>query len=168
VVLDISYDNDLTRQIKEIKETLHRLPNKGIGYGILKYLTAKEHKKEVQFKLNPQFSFNYLGQFDADVEQMSSFEISNMPTGNSISMKEKRPFDFDISGMIVKNRLNVSISFNKKQYKKETVENLVNHYKSTLSQVIDFSSNQQETETTPSDFTYKGLSIDQLDQLFGN
>jgi len=83
VILDISYDHDLSRQIKEIKETLRHVPGKGIGYGMLKYLTSKTHKKDMEFKLKPQISFNYLGQFDADIKQISSFEIARESPGRS-------------------------------------------------------------------------------------
>jgi multidrug efflux pump subunit AcrB len=40
--------NDLARQVKEIKETLRNVPHKGIGYGILKYLTVKKSPKIIQ------------------------------------------------------------------------------------------------------------------------
>jgi len=166
VLLDISYESDLSRQIMEIKDTLHKLPNRGIGYGILKYLTAKEHKKEIEFRLNPQVSFNYLGQFDADVTQLASFEISTMPTGDLQSMNMERPYDFEISGMITNKQLAMSIIFSKKQYKRETIETLTARYKAELKRIISYCSSRGEAEVSPSDFTYKGLSIDQLDQLF--
>ena len=169
VLLNISYENDLSRQIKEVKETLRRLPNKGIGYGIFKYLTASEHKNEVNFELNPQISFNYLGQFDADVKQLSSssIRISHIPTGSNISTNEKKPYDLDISGMIADKQLKMSILFSKKQFKRETMAILWNCFAAELRQIIYHCLSRDETEVTPGDFTYKGLSMDQFDKLFG-
>jgi non-ribosomal peptide synthase protein (TIGR01720 family) len=167
VLLNISYESDLSRQIKEVKEILRRLPNKGIGYGILKYLTAGEHKKEINFGLNPQISFNYLGQFDSDVEQMSSIRISNIPTGNTSSTKVRRPYDLDISGMIADKQLRMTILFSKKQFKRKTIETLWNCFEAELRHIISFCLSRDETEVTPGDFTFKGLSIDQFDKLFG-
>jgi amino acid adenylation domain-containing protein/non-ribosomal peptide synthase protein (TIGR01720 family) len=166
VSLDISHENDPGRQIKEIKESFRKVPNKGIGYGILKYITAGKYKENINFKLNPQVSFNYLGQFDADIAQMTSFRMSPIPTGNSQSKKAKRMFQFDISGMINDNRLTMFLSYSKKQYKRETIETILACYKEELGELISFCSAREDREASPSDFAYKGLSIDQFDGLF--
>jgi non-ribosomal peptide synthase protein (TIGR01720 family) len=167
ILIDISYESDLSRQIKEVKEMLRRLPNKGIGYGILRYLTAHEHKNEMQFKLNPRISFNYLGQFDSDVEQMTSSKISKFPIGSPRSPEARMPYDLDISGMIAHKQLTMSILFSKKQFKRETIERLWNCFKEELSHVISFCLSREEAEVTPGDFTFKGVSIEQFDKLFG-
>jgi hypothetical protein len=44
VILDMSYKTEMARQIKEVKESLRRKPHRGIGYGILRYLTGAENK----------------------------------------------------------------------------------------------------------------------------
>jgi amino acid adenylation domain-containing protein/non-ribosomal peptide synthase protein (TIGR01720 family) len=167
VLLDFSYQckgENLSRQIKEIKETLRRVPNRGIGYGILKYLTAEENKKELDFGLNPQISFNYLGQFDEDVEQ-EAFAIAAESVGNIVSMERQRETDFDVSGMIANHRLGMSVTYSKKQYKEKTVKTLIDHYKTELSMIISYCANRKEREMTPSDFTYKKLSIETVEQL---
>src|SRR5690606_34199124 len=62
VVFDLS-SASLPYMIKSAKETLRSIPNKGIGYGILRYLTARKNKPSLRFSLQPEISFNYLGQF---------------------------------------------------------------------------------------------------------
>ncbi|HLP46996.1 MAG TPA: amino acid adenylation domain-containing protein [Candidatus Kapabacteria bacterium] len=165
VSMDMSYSGDLGRQIKEIKEKLRRIPNKGVGYGILKYLTDKKNKKEIEFKLKPQISFNYLGQFDADVKQMSSFEMAKESPGNPISTKNKREYEFDINGMISYNRLVIGVSYNHTHFKAETMASLTGNLQSELRRIISYCSVQEKREFTPSDFTYKSLSIDYLNRL---
>ncbi|MGD2093241.1 MAG: amino acid adenylation domain-containing protein, partial [Candidatus Aminicenantes bacterium] len=164
VFLEVHYENDLSRQIKELKECLRRVPGRGIGYGILKYLTREEHKKELDFKLNPQISFNYLGQFDTDVGE-AAFGIANDPVGNVVSLKGQLETDFQVSGLIVNKQLEISIAFSKKQYKPETVGTLLDHYKTELIRIISYCTNRKEREFTPSDFTYKKLSIETVDRL---
>jgi amino acid adenylation domain-containing protein/non-ribosomal peptide synthase protein (TIGR01720 family) len=168
VVLDLSYENDLSRQIKEVKERLHQIPHKGIGYGILKYLTANEFKAKSKFKLIPQISFNYLGQFDQDVEHVEkmSFKIAQEPVGECSCPLGKRDYEFSISGIIVNRQLEMSITYNKNHYQAETIQQLWKRYRSELLHVISYCSNLPERELTPSDFLYKNLSIDQLDSLF--
>lgn len=57
-----SSDVDLPLLLRQVKEMLRRIPNKGIGYGILRYLTSPEKKGDFEFKLKPDISFNYLGE----------------------------------------------------------------------------------------------------------
>ncbi|SMC29673.1 non-ribosomal peptide synthase domain TIGR01720, partial [Clostridium acidisoli DSM 12555] len=54
-----SSNEELGMMIKNTKDSLRRIPNKGIGYGIIKYLS----KDKMEFKLKPEICFNYLGQF---------------------------------------------------------------------------------------------------------
>ncbi|HLP47056.1 MAG TPA: condensation domain-containing protein, partial [Candidatus Kapabacteria bacterium] len=165
VLLDVSYANDRGRQIKEIKEILRRVPHKGIGYGILKYLTAEEYKKEIEFKLKPQLRFNYLGQFDADVKQLSSFKPAQETPGNSRGPNNKREYLLDVSGITANNRLTLTISYNQTHFKAETMTAFAGHLQSELCQMITFCATKEKQEYTPSDFTYKGLTIESVNRL---
>jgi len=159
-----SGNDDMARPVKEVKETLRRIPQKGIGYGILKYLTPDTHKTDMTFKLAPQIIFNYLGQFGSDLGEMP-FTIARESPGNNESQDGERDFELDVSGQVVKKRLHMTIAFSKKQYKEETVQGLLDNYKAKLLELIDFCAGQQETRPTPADFTYKRLSIDEVDAL---
>ncbi len=164
VILDVSYRNDLSRQIKEIKESLHQVPNKGIGYGILKYLTADENKTDIDFKLKPQISFNYLGQFDTEIEQMS-FAVASESVGDSYSKNGQRDYELEITGIITVKKLVLSMIFSKKQFKPATIKGLMDNYKSELIRIISFCAAREGKEITPSDMTYKELSIDQVEAI---
>ncbi|MGD2087366.1 MAG: amino acid adenylation domain-containing protein [Candidatus Aminicenantes bacterium] len=168
VLLDMTYTHDLSRQIKEIKENIRQVPNKGIGYGILKYVTAEEYKEDIQFKPEPQISFNYLGQFDTDLKQMASFKMAKESPGNAVSPKVQRAFQLDITGLITNSCLEMSIIYNRKQYKTETIQTLVEHYKTALQHIIDFCCSQKSRQLTPGDLSYKQLSIETLEQLQKN
>lgn len=150
--------------IIHIKETLRRIPNKGIGYWILKYLTPRKHKDNVEFKLNPRVSFNYLGQFDADVQQMS-FGFARESSGMPVCGDTPRRYDLDISGLISANCLTISITFGQNRFKPETIKTLLENYKSGLTSIIAYCCAIKEQRLTPSDLTYKNLSIHALEQL---
>jgi hypothetical protein len=51
--------------LKSIKEQLRAIPNRGVGYGLLRYLSGDE-EIAARLRQSPQaeVSFNYLGQFD--------------------------------------------------------------------------------------------------------
>ena len=54
----------LGRALKTIKEQLRRLPDKGLGYGLLRYLNEATAPELSGFAA-PQLAFNYLGRFAA-------------------------------------------------------------------------------------------------------
>jgi non-ribosomal peptide synthase protein (TIGR01720 family) len=161
----MSYADDLSRHIKEVKENLHQVPDKGIGYGILKYLTAEENKKDIQFKLKPRISFNYLGQFDRDAERVS-FGIDSTSVGMLRHPEEQADYELDVNGMIANKELALSVVFSKKQFKTEVIESLLHDYRKELDRIISYCISQGKQQHTPSDFTYKELSIEQLDSIF--
>jgi non-ribosomal peptide synthase protein (TIGR01720 family) len=164
LLLEVSYADDLARQIKEIKESLRQVPNKGIGYGILKYLASAVHIEEMDFSSNPQIGFNYLGQFDVDLEQIS-FRVAEESVGTIQSPREEREFELEVAGLIADNRLVMSVTFNKNQFKRETVEVLLNRFQTELCRIISYCLSREKRELTPSDLTYRGLSIAVLDRL---
>ncbi|MCK5059313.1 MAG: amino acid adenylation domain-containing protein [Candidatus Aminicenantes bacterium] len=164
VILDVSYGSDLSHQVKVIKESLHQVPNKGIGHGILTYLTPEEDKRDIAFKLKPRISFNYLGQFDTEVERMS-FTVATESSGSSFNGDDQRDYELDITGMISSKKLVMSMIFGKKQFKPETIKELMDNYKAELSRVISFCAGREDKEKTPSDMTYKELSIDQVEAI---
>ncbi|WP_246063161.1 condensation domain-containing protein, partial [Paenibacillus ehimensis] len=59
VVLELGQDEPVGQRIKRVKEGLRHIPNKGIGYGILRYLSAPQ--EGMKFGVEPEISFNYLG-----------------------------------------------------------------------------------------------------------
>ncbi|MDQ1350459.1 MAG: Non-ribosomal peptide synthetase [Acidobacteriota bacterium] len=164
VLLDISHADDPGRQIKEIKENLRKIPHKGIGYGILKYLTSAGNKGNIQFKLRPSASFNYLGQFGTDVRNLS-FEIANEPVGNTMSLAAQRNYEFDITGMVADKQLRMDITYNRNHYERGTIKKLMGNLKKELRRLIEYCSRKERREFTPSDFTYKGLPIGVVDEL---
>ncbi len=165
VLMDVLYTDDIGRQIKEVKETLRKIPNKGIGYGIFKYLTPHATPEPIEFNLNPQLIFNYLGQFDADVTQMSLFQMAKESMGDLRGLNNHREYELEINGMTVKNRLSMTISYNKTHFKPDTITALSHHFKSELQNIIVFCSTQAYVERTPSDFTYNQLTIPALQHV---
>jgi len=164
VVLDMTKSNDLSYQIKSIKETLRRIPNKGIGYGILKYLTPHEMKEGLELDLKPEILFNYLGQFDNDIET-PVFCMSKIKTGPAMSPKAQRQWILDINAMVVEGRFTLDFTYNKNQYSEESIYRLVDGYKESLQEIIAHCTEKEDTELTPSDVGNEELSIEELENI---
>jgi len=166
IVLNCEKSDDVGYYIKVVKDDLRKIPSRGVGYNILKYITPKEYINELEFKLKPQISFNYLGQFDNDINQ-GVFNISSIPTTDSISKESERIYDININGMVVNQELCLNFEYNKDEYNRSTIVEFVEKYKESLLDIIKYCVEKEETETTPSDFDYKEVSIEELDFIAG-
>ncbi|MFC0781255.1 condensation domain-containing protein, partial [Flavobacterium sp. HJSW_4] len=157
-VLDIS-DNQHP-EIISVKESLRKVPNKGIGYGILKYLDTTFEKE-----LIPSIQFNYLGDFgsNADGKDDSQFEFSDENIGASKDLENVgSSVLLDVSGMMISGQLSMSISYSSSLFKKTTIEKLVLSYHEHLCTLIKELSQTKENRLTPSDLTFKSLNIEDL------
>lgn len=78
-VIEVNRPENLAYQIKMVKDKLRRVPNKGIGYGILRYLTKDQTKSASLVAAPfPEISFNYLGQFDEENSADMPWRISRL------------------------------------------------------------------------------------------
>lgn len=165
VIIDVSGGDDLAYQIKGIKETLRAVPNKGIGYLILKHLSTENEWVDAK---RPQICFNYLGQFDADSDSSDDgwFKMADESLDSNESPARRRENDFTFNGVVIDGQLHMNLLYSHKQYKTETVKAFLEQYRIELLRLISFCTSRTETEVTPSDLGYKGLTMDQLDSFF--
>ncbi|WP_133054654.1 condensation domain-containing protein, partial [Niastella populi] len=82
-VLNVADSSNQTESLVNVKEDLRRVPNKGIGYGILNYLS----REGLESRLTPEITFNYLGDFGSNVsnEKDSLFEYASDRIGFNLS-----------------------------------------------------------------------------------
>jgi non-ribosomal peptide synthase protein (TIGR01720 family) len=162
-VLDVSGSSDQTERLVNVKEDLRRVPNKGIGYGILTQLS----QEGLESKLTPQITFNYLGDFGSNVSNDgdSLFEYASEYIGSDASKENKVDGILDVSGMLVRGELGMSIRYSKSRYDAATIKKLAKCYKKNLQVLIETLSKADTTYLTPSDLSFKGLSQAELSRL---
>jgi amino acid adenylation domain-containing protein/non-ribosomal peptide synthase protein (TIGR01720 family) len=165
VIIPVQHSEDLSYTLKATKEVLRNVPNKGIGYGIIRYLTPDVYKNGTQYNLQPDISFNYFGQFDQDIQNDLFTILDDELSGQSISPNMKRPSKLDISAMVVNGRLVINIEYNRKMYESVTISGLANHLKSMLIQIINHCMNRTNSEKTPSDLGHGKLALDDFEKL---
>ncbi|MGB8190836.1 MAG: amino acid adenylation domain-containing protein, partial [Chitinophagaceae bacterium] len=157
-----TYSDDLQSQLIEVKECLHRVPNKGIGYGILRYLAGKPYACE------PEISFNYLGDFGQGAETRSGervFDFSALNRGREVSDERERDVLLEVSGMMAEGCLRIGIGYSRAQYDHERMQQLADTYREKLEALITWLWQEEKQYITPSDLTYKSLTIDELAAL---
>ncbi|CAM2140153.1 Surfactin synthase subunit 1 [Paraburkholderia tropica] len=164
MVLDMKHADDLAYQLKQMKEDIRHIPNKGVGYGILRYLTAPEHKEGVAFSIQPDVSFNYLGQFD-EMSDAGLFTRSELPSGQSLSPETEKPNALDVVGYIENGKLTMSLAYHSLEFHEKTIQTFSDSFKAHLLRIIEHCLSQDGTELTPSDLGDDDLTLDELDKL---
>ncbi|WP_435541504.1 lichenysin non-ribosomal peptide synthetase LicA [Bacillus paralicheniformis] len=160
-LIQIRHSGDIGYQIKQTKEELRHIPNKGIGYGIYRYLTEEGKKAQ---PIKHDISFNYLGQF-TEMADSGLFTRSVLPSGDPLSPETEKPNALDIVGYIENSILTMSIAYHSLEYKESTIAAVAASFKTYLLQLIDHCLERDGGELTPSDLGDDELTLEELDKL---
>jgi non-ribosomal peptide synthase protein (TIGR01720 family) len=149
--------------IKETKESLRKIPNKGVGYGLLRHLSQD---KTIQDKMiaQPEITFNYLGQFDSG-DANEGLTISKLSPGYAVDQRNEKDSVVDISGMISNGELSIDISYNPLLNNEQEIDLFLETYESKLLEIINHCKNKDEAVNTASDFESEDLSNSELDDI---
>ncbi|NML37862.1 amino acid adenylation domain-containing protein [Chitinophaga sp. G-6-1-13] len=159
VLLDLAYAGDPVRQLIAVKESLHRVPGKGIGYGILRYLCGRP------YQLQPQIGFNYLGDFGTVSQSEASpsaFTFSGAHRGREMPGTRQRDLLLEVSGMVADDVLRLSIDYSREQFEAATISRLSAALQRHLEWLADRLSGTTRRQLTPVDLSYTSLTVDQV------
>jgi len=162
VILGAIADEDPGCQIKRIKEQLRGIPDKGIGYGILHYVTERERLGEYQFRAAPKLSFNYLGRFETEVGA-GNFMLSAEETGPNIDPAAPQPFVLEMVGMVLGDTLEITVGYSARHFSGVSVAAMLDIYRKELMFLVDYTVAREERELTPADIDYDGFDQQALD-----
>ncbi len=132
--LQLSEAATVEMQLRLVAERLNEIPERGIGFGLLRYLSDDERIRDLMAEIpQPQINFNYLGQFEASGvdrqsqsidSEMLPFKIVNEPAGMEQSPLSQRTTLLDVVAVINANQLGVRWSFSREVFKQETVQRI--------------------------------------------
>ncbi|QWR77841.1 amino acid adenylation domain-containing protein [Candidatus Magnetomonas plexicatena] len=168
VIVILPQTENSVAHIKHVKETLRKTPQKGMGYGIIKYMTPHDLKKSLAFNLKPRkICFNYLGQFE-EQSSNSLFRVESSFKAADVSADTVCLYDMDVNSYISDGKLAVTISMDGSRFKHKTVEYVRDCYEKSLKELIEHCAGVKVSELTPDDIDYDGLSIEELDNVLDN
>ena len=121
VLLQVPENKNIASVIKSVKEQLRAIPNRGIGFGILRYLSAPEINERIKQIPTGEICFNYLGQFD-QIESESGWKFASESTGNNHSLKQNFSHILDINALVVEEELHINWTYSSNIHNHNTVE----------------------------------------------
>jgi non-ribosomal peptide synthase protein (TIGR01720 family) len=152
-------------RLKAIKEQLRAVPNKGVGFGLLRYLCRDENiHRPLAGMMTPQILFNYSGQWDAALPNATKFRLSHAPFC-SHGACNPRAHALEINSWIIGGQLRVSWTYSKNLHHRDTIQHLAAQYVTALKALIDHCLSPEAGGFTPSDFPLANLDEQKLDQL---
>lgn len=166
VLLDVGSSSDPAATLKTVKEQLRSLPQRGVGYGLLRYLCPQTNIAE-QLRVLPQaeVSFNYMGQVDQTLPPSGPFRLARESVGITRSPRGSRRYMLEVSSIIIAGQLQVSWFYSRQLHRRATVEQLAQNFLQALRSFIACCRSTEAGGFTPSDFPEAGLSQQELDEL---
>ncbi len=149
---------DVESIICSLKEAHRAIPQHGIGFGLLKYLS-----KEQIFQSDPGSSvlFNYLGYFSQQ-DKDEYFCMIDQDVGDSVSPKrpQNHPLVFNI--IIVEGCLKFMIDYDKCYYDANQIKQLSENIDQSIKDIVSHCLDENNGHFTPSDFPLAEVKHDQL------
>ncbi|MEM1394198.1 MAG: condensation domain-containing protein, partial [Cyanobacteria bacterium P01_H01_bin.150] len=166
VLLDLGKVSHPLEALKSLKEQLRSIPSKGMGYGVLRYLSQDIAKVELLRSLpQPEVVFNYLGQFDQTFSNSSIFKTSQDSQGQTRSLWNRETYMLSINALIIDNQLKVNWTYSQKIHRQSTIEQLAQGFIEALQILVTHCQSPETGEYTPSDFPEADLSQEQLERF---
>jgi non-ribosomal peptide synthase protein (TIGR01720 family) len=152
------------RALIQTKECLRQLPDNGIGFGILRYLSS--HADRFKELPEAQISFNYLGQFDSSFDQQQAFARPLANPGYTQDDSNQRQHLIDVGAHISQGQLQLSWGYSADCFDHSTIQLLAESYISNLQALIEHCLSRTDAHYTPSDFPDADLDEAELDNFF--
>ena len=159
VVLELPESREAGAGLKAVKEQLRGVPGRGIGYGLLRYLSGSEAGVELNGAgAEAEVGFNYLGQLDQAVSVEAFFAFAPESPGASADGRSPREQRVTINAAVRGGRLEIDMGYAEGVHRRETVEQVAGWYAEELRGLIAHCTGAEAGGYTPSTSRCRGWS----------
>lgn len=159
VSIDLKDSSGVINSLRQVKEQLRAIPNRGIGYGLLRYLSGNaENAEALNQQPQAEIRFNYLGQTDRALSSASLFKPAAEASGPAQSPAAARGYLLNIIGAVTEGELLLEWTYSQNIHRRETIENLAATYLKELRTLIANSRSRDAESLSPTDFPQANLS----------
>ena len=163
--VDLSADFEPGKALMAVKELRQAVPNYGIGYGALRYLSDDASAAAQLGALpQPELRFSYLGRIDQVLPAAAPFRLADDSTGPHRSPGGRR-YTLEIEGRVVADQLQIEWTYGEHSHRSTTIEQLAQNVLAALRVLIAHCRSSEVSSYTPSDFPEAGLSQEALDKF---
>ncbi|MFP2934054.1 condensation domain-containing protein, partial [Pyxidicoccus sp. 3LG] len=164
VVLTVEPGDHPGDTLASVRQRLGDVPNKGIGYGLLRYL-RDEARTTLAALPSPEVSFNYLGQLDSLTDSSALFGLARDPTGPMHDDQGPRRHVLDVNGHVLNGSLVLRWTYSDNLHARSTVERLASTCLDVLRALIQGRDTEEARRLRPADFPLARLDAASLTRV---
>jgi non-ribosomal peptide synthase protein (TIGR01720 family) len=154
VVLERRVGESVGVRIQRVKEQLRGVPEKGIGYGVLRYGGSGTQQQAVEKRKGEgELLINYLGQFDRSLGEEALLQGAPEGSGAPVGAEQQRSAKVEMNALVIGGQLQMAWSYSRQQYKPETITQLAQNYLLTLRDVIRHCTSSDARAFSANDFS---------------
>ncbi len=156
------------RALKLIKDQLRAIPNRGLNYGLLRYLNS-ETAQHLAALPSPQLAFNYLGRFAT--QEGAPWLPTGHDAGFSGGADPEMPLlhFIEIDAVVADGsegpRLTANFSWARNHLQESAVRELASFWEQALEAIVGYSRQRGNCGHSASDFPLLTLSLKQVEQI---
>jgi non-ribosomal peptide synthase protein (TIGR01720 family) len=151
--------------LRGVKDTLRAVPERGIGFGLLRWLGDADVASSLASRPTAQVSFNYLGQAHAGADHGTLLVPAAAPMGATRDPGAPRTHRISVEGSVSDGVLRMGFFHGAGVYRLATMERLAAAYADALRALIEHCRSGRTGDFTPDDFPAAGMDQDELDDL---
>nr|WP_268982560.1 non-ribosomal peptide synthase/polyketide synthase [Streptomyces sp. HF10] len=157
-------DGDWGTALKTVKEQLRAVPDRGLGYGVLRHLVREPRLTGAP---EPAISFNYLGRFDWSGPGGTLVGAVPGGLGGAEAPGTERPHLLDVVARVEDDRLEITWYYSAGRHHEETVTALAEGVLRALGDIVAHCARPEAGGRTPSDFPLARLDQTAVDRVAG-
>nr|WP_145488694.1 MULTISPECIES: non-ribosomal peptide synthase/polyketide synthase [Streptomyces] len=157
-------DGDWGTALKTVKEQLRAVPDRGLGYGVLRHLVREPRLTGAP---EPAISFNYLGRFDWSGPGGTLVGAVPGGLGGAEAPGTERPHQLDVVARVEDDRLEITWYYSAGRHHEETVTALAEGVLRALGDIVAHCARPEAGGRTPSDFPLARLDQTAVDRVAG-
>ncbi|MGH8908707.1 MAG: amino acid adenylation domain-containing protein [Egibacteraceae bacterium] len=129
VLLELADADDPVRALTAVKAQLRAIPNRGVGYGVLRYMGDPQTAAALDALPQPDIIFNYTGQHDDHVgTRVGRFAPAQELIGSAVSPRTPYECLLYLIAVVEDGRLQVNWRYSEQRHRRATVEALAGQY----------------------------------------
>ncbi|TWC67144.1 non-ribosomal peptide synthase protein (TIGR01720 family)/amino acid adenylation domain-containing protein [Pseudomonas sp. SJZ103] len=156
----------LGASIKQIKEQLRAVPDKGLGFGALRYLGDEATRQAFSALPVPRITFNYLGQIDGSFDQPDGlFALAAESAGAEQSPEAPLGNWLTLNGQVFGGELHLGWTFSPLMFEVSQIDALSQAFSRELTALVEHCCTPGNHGVTASDFPLSRVNQQQLESL---
>lgn len=163
VILE-NLDADIRKLLRTTKETMHRIPNKGVGYNILRFLNGEAGYSSDKCAM---IGFNYLGE-SSDEADAPFFGANEISCGNDFAADNVFGPDLSINCSVTGGELRIYLDYNTALYPEDLAGKFLDGIVESLRTIVVHLQEKKDVEVTASDLGELSWSDEEFESVYNH